>query len=197
MLQAGNTMRIDAIKILSAHATKVQGSLANELDILRCINSNNTKAHPGRKHLTTLLDNFTVTDHHGPHLCLVSEASGAFKGPIYDQGRNLLVPFVKNLARQLLLALDFLHRECGIIHTGTLPYNLLYLNSDHPKRPQTRQFFNHASQCWRSNATVHNWGAGRIGGTLNYACLLPSCCVIPSDHSIQLWWATEWWSSTF
>ena len=68
-------MRIDAIKILSAHATKVQGSLANELDILRCINSNNTKAHPGRKHLTTLLDNFTVTDHHGPHLCLVSEAS--------------------------------------------------------------------------------------------------------------------------
>lgn len=63
-----------AVKILSTHATEVQGRLANELDILQRINTH-VKAYPGRKHIATLLDNFTVTDRHGPHLCLVFEAS--------------------------------------------------------------------------------------------------------------------------
>ena len=112
--------RYVAVKILSAHAIEVQGRLANELEILQHINSNDTKAHPGRNHLSTLLDHFTVMDHHGPHLCLVFEVSGAFNGPIYNPGRTLSVPLVKNIARQLLFALDFLHRECGIIHTGAL-----------------------------------------------------------------------------
>jgi len=110
-----------AIKILSAHATEVQGRLANELDILQHIrvNSDNVTPHPGRRHIAALLDNFTVMGHHGPHLCLVFEALGVFKGSIYN-GHSLPVPFVKSIARQLLVALDFLHRECRIIHTGKI-----------------------------------------------------------------------------
>ncbi|KAF8963317.1 kinase-like domain-containing protein [Flammula alnicola] len=117
--------RYAAVKILSTHATQVQGRLANELDILQRINSDNVKAHPGRKHIATLLDNFTVTDRHGPHLCLVFEALGAFKGSVYNPGANLPVAFVKDIARQLLLALDFLHRECRIVHTDLKPDNIL------------------------------------------------------------------------
>ena len=78
------------------------------------------KAYPGRKHIATLLDNFTVTDRHGPHLCLVFEALGSFNGSVYHPGRNLPVPSVKDIARQLLVALDFLHRECRIVHTGKI-----------------------------------------------------------------------------
>ena len=82
------------------------------------------KAYPGRnvrrKHIVTLLDNFIVTDSHGPHLCLVFEALGAFNDSVFYPGRNLPVPFVKNIARQLLVALDFLHRECRIVHTGKI-----------------------------------------------------------------------------
>ena len=113
--------RYVAVKILSTHATEVQGRLANELDILQRINTH-VKAYPGhgRKHIATLLDHFTVTDRHGPHLCLVFEALGAFNGSVYYPGQNLPVPFVKDIARQLLLALDFLHRECRIVHTGKI-----------------------------------------------------------------------------
>ncbi|KAF8804085.1 kinase-like protein [Phlegmacium glaucopus] len=96
-----------AVKILS------KAGLANELDILQRINTH-VKAYPGRKHIATLLENFTVTDRHGPHLCLVFEALGAFNGSVYHPGQNMPVPFVKDIARQLLVALDFLHRECRI-----------------------------------------------------------------------------------
>ena len=113
-----------AVKILSTHATQVQGRLANELDILERVASC-AQAHPGRKHVATLLDKFTVTDHHGPHLCLVFEALGAFNGSIYVPGRHLPVTLVKNVSRQLLLALDFLHRECQIVHTGKIVLHTL------------------------------------------------------------------------
>ena len=108
-----------AVKILSTHATEVQGRLANELDILQRINTH-VKVYPCRKHIATLLDNFTVIDRHGPHLCLVFEALGVFNGSIYYPGQNLPVPLVKDIARQLLVALDFLHRECRIVHTGKI-----------------------------------------------------------------------------
>ena len=106
-----------AVKILSTHATEVQGRLANELDILQRINIH-VKAYPVRKHIATLLDNFTITDRHGPRLCLVFKALGAFNGSVYHPGQNLPDLFVKDIARQLLVALDFLHRECQIVHTG-------------------------------------------------------------------------------
>lgn len=108
-----------AVKILSTHATQVQGRLANELDILERL-TNSAKANSGCKHVATLLDKFTITDHHGPHLCLVFEALGAFNGSIYFPGKGLPVTLVKDVARQLLLALDFLHRECQIVHTGKI-----------------------------------------------------------------------------
>ena len=106
-----------AVKILSTHATEVQGRLVNEL----------VEAYPGRKHIATLLDNFTITDRHGSHLCLVFEALGAFNGSVYHPGQNLPVLFVKDIARQLLVALDFLHRECQIVHTGKIVAHIISL----------------------------------------------------------------------
>ena len=47
-------------------------------------------------------------DHYGPHLCLVFEALGVFNGSVYYPGQNLPVPFVKDIARQLLAALKYL-----------------------------------------------------------------------------------------
>jgi len=145
-----------AVKILSTHATEVQGRLANELDILQCINTH-VKVYPGRKHIATLLDNFTIRDRHGLHLCLVFEALGAFNGSVYYPGQNLPVPFVKDIARQLLVALDFLHRECQIIHTGKIVAHIIsYRNSCCSKRPQTNQYSYHTSECGRSPSTVHS-----------------------------------------
>ena len=69
----------------------------------------------GRNHIVTLTDSFGVSSTQGRHLCLVHEAMGLFP-KVNNLG--LPVPFVKVVARQLLMALDFLHRECHVVHTG-------------------------------------------------------------------------------
>ncbi|KAL4242992.1 Protein kinase-like domain superfamily protein [Abortiporus biennis] len=119
----GNLPTYKAVKILSAYATEVQGHQANELSFLQCINDRSESSSiPGRKHVTRLLDTFEITDFHGTHLCLVFNAMGSLSKTFRS---NLPVPLVKLVARQLLLALDFLHIECQTIHTDIKPDNLL------------------------------------------------------------------------
>lgn len=61
------------------------------------------------------MDSFEVSSAQGSHLCLVHEAMAKF--PTVGR-RGLPVTLVKAVAKQLLLALDFLHRECHVVHTG-------------------------------------------------------------------------------
>ena len=39
--------------------------------------------------------------------------------------RGIPMPLVKQITKQVLLGLDYLHRECGIIHTDLKPENVL------------------------------------------------------------------------
>jgi serine/threonine-protein kinase SRPK3 len=75
--------------------------------------------NPGRAHVITLIDSFEVSCTQGSHLCLVHAAMG--KLPKVG-GLGLSLPLVKVVATQLLMALDFLHRECRIVHTGAFLY---------------------------------------------------------------------------
>lgn len=114
--------RYVAAKILSAHATQVQLQLSDELGFLQSVRDMSRESrHPGRAHIVALLDNFEVSSTQGRHLCLVHEPMGIF--PKVDGG--LPVPLVKVVAKQLLLALDFLHRECHVVHTDLKPDNIL------------------------------------------------------------------------
>jgi serine/threonine-protein kinase SRPK3 len=109
--------RYAAVKILSAHATQVQLQLSDELGFLQSVRDLARESrHPGRAHIVALLDNFQVSSTQGRHLCLVHKPMGIFSK--IDGG--LPVPLVKVVAKQLLLALDFLHRECHMVHTGAL-----------------------------------------------------------------------------
>jgi serine/threonine protein kinase len=92
--------------------------LVNELDILQRINT-----HESLPWSQTYRRHFTVTDRHGPHLCLVFEALGAVLSIllfINNSWSKSACPFLKDIARQLLGALDVLHRECRIIHTARI-----------------------------------------------------------------------------
>jgi len=96
----------------------MQSSVAEELGILGCITEQaKTTNHPGRGHVLTLQESFELDSVHGRHLCLVHQALGIFPA-LFDHDKKLAVPIVKHVTRQLLEALEFLHTQCRVIHTG-------------------------------------------------------------------------------
>jgi len=93
--------------------------LDHELTMYKRISSSLVN-HPGRGAVRELLDSFDVTGPDGCHRCLVhpplweSVLTFLHRNPV---GR-LPPPVLAFVLRRLFLALDFLHTECQIIHTG-------------------------------------------------------------------------------
>jgi serine/threonine-protein kinase SRPK3 len=83
--------------------------------------------HPGRKHVVSLLDSFRHKGQNGEHICMVFEVLGEnLLGLIKKWNhRGVPMPLIKQITKQVLLGLDYLHRECGIIHTDLKPENVL------------------------------------------------------------------------
>jgi serine/threonine-protein kinase SRPK3 len=83
--------------------------------------------HPGRRHVVSLLDSFNHKGPNGVHVCMVFEVLGEnLLGLIKRWNhRGIPMPLVKQITKQVLLGLDYLHRECGIIHTDLKPENVL------------------------------------------------------------------------
>ncbi|KKZ60727.1 hypothetical protein EMCG_04607 [[Emmonsia] crescens] len=99
-----------------------------ELEMLQHIQQkSHLSTNPGRNHVIQLLDHFRHTGINGNHVCLVLPVMGHHLGlqaTKFEQQR-IPVAVMKEVARQLLQGLDFLHRECGIIHTDLKPSNIL------------------------------------------------------------------------
>lgn len=79
--------------------------------------------HEGRHYVLPALHDFIHKGPNGEHVCLVFDVMGYHLGnqAFHFKGKRLpvkSVKSVKSIARQVLLGLDFLHTECGIIHTG-------------------------------------------------------------------------------
>ena len=77
--------------------------------------------HPGTDYVRTALNTFVIPRQGGDHNCLVQK-------PMWESWSDLLyrIPsgrftedLLKASLKQLLLALDYLHTECNIVHTGT------------------------------------------------------------------------------
>ncbi|KAK4041449.1 Serine/threonine-protein kinase [Parachaetomium inaequale] len=121
------TKRHVALKILTADSYGRQQDTF-ELDILGHIKAQSqTTPNPGSSHILGLLDMFEHVGPHGNHLCLVFKAMG----PDMSRYRRLFpkqriqIPLMKEISRQLLLALSCLHNECRVIHTDIKPQNML------------------------------------------------------------------------
>lgn len=89
-------------------------------------------SHPGRGHTVDLLDHFR---HHGPngtHVCMVFELLGEnLLGLIRRyQHRGVPAHIVRQISKQVLFGLDYMHRKCGIIHTDLKPENVLICIND-------------------------------------------------------------------
>lgn len=124
------TQELVAIKILTAEATFVQGRVADELGILQRITSRTkTSTHPGHHHVVTIQDCFCLKniETSADHLCLVQNVYGVLD----CKNRRLPDGDIKRFAHQMLLGLDFLHRECNVTHTGvSLLFTDLFITYD-------------------------------------------------------------------
>lgn len=93
--------------------------------------------HPGRSHVISFLDHFRHKGPNGIHVCMVFEVLGEnLLGLIKrHQNKGVPMPLVRQIAKQILLGLDYMHRCCGVIHTGTSPASIvfLYLIAHRPK----------------------------------------------------------------
>lgn len=76
--------------------------------------------HPGRMHGLDLLDSFSHFGPHGTHICMVFEPMHQDLSVLSRRGHDRKIPLVivKEIAKQILSALDYLHTSCNMIHTG-------------------------------------------------------------------------------
>jgi serine/threonine-protein kinase SRPK3 len=105
---------------LFVNSESMGGQLDHEVTMYKRISSSATE-HPGRGAIRELLDSFDVVGPDGCHRCLVhpplweSVLTFLHRNPV----RRLPAPVLAFVLHRLFLALDFLHTECQIIHTGT------------------------------------------------------------------------------
>lgn len=103
----------------------------DEIQLLsRVVNSSPT--HPGRCHVVGLVDNFRHQGPNGSHVCMVFEVLGENLLGLIKRYQHRGVPqhIVKQIAKQVLMGLDYLHTECRVIHTDLKPENVLIVIDD-------------------------------------------------------------------
>ncbi|KAI9827058.1 MAG: hypothetical protein M1819_007050 [Sarea resinae] len=116
-----------ALKIY-AHDLVAEDEIDNETTIYKHISSTGNPNHPGRAYVRTIQDSFLVTSRAGHrHQCLVHEvlSNDILILRYIRPDRKLPEAFLKQVLIHLLLALDFLHSECHIIHTDIKEENIL------------------------------------------------------------------------
>ncbi|KAI1157405.1 kinase-like domain-containing protein [Nemania serpens] len=102
--------------------------LDNELNMYKRMKERGSANHPGRNAVRELLDSFDVEGPDGRHRCLVhpplweSVLTFLRRNPIM----RLPAPVLAVFLQRLFLALDFLHRECLIIHTDIKADNIMF-----------------------------------------------------------------------
>lgn len=90
----------------------------NEYRVLEHIESVKS-SHPGSKLVRHALDEFELPGQRGPHKCLIYQPLGLTLGDIrHIAGGQIPGDILKSTAYGMLLALDFLHTEAKVVHTG-------------------------------------------------------------------------------
>lgn len=114
-----------ALKVVRSAAHYTETAI-DEIKLLNKVVQANPN-HPGRRYVVSLLDSFEHKGPNGVHVCMVFEVLGENLLGLIKRWNHRGIPMelVKQITKQVLLGLDYLHRECGIIHTDLKPENVL------------------------------------------------------------------------
>ncbi|KAF0456446.1 kinase-like protein [Gigaspora margarita] len=114
-----------ALKVVKSAPHYTETAL-DEIKLLQKIVDANPDA-PGRRHVVELLDHFQHRGPNGVHVCMVFEVLGENLLSLIKRYNHRGIPahLVKQITKQVLMGLDYMHRECGIIHTDLKPENVL------------------------------------------------------------------------
>ena len=105
-----------SLKIITADASR----RSSEAEVLNSIYQN-TLRHPGRRFISSLLDEFVLNGPNGKHKCIVNEVLGPTVSEVKESFDCGLLPLniAQRVTVQLALGLADIH-SCGIVHGGKL-----------------------------------------------------------------------------
>ncbi|KAK7307429.1 hypothetical protein VNO77_40482 [Canavalia gladiata] len=112
-----------ALKIQKSAAQFAQAAL-HEIEVLSSIADGDPS---NSKFVIQLIDHFKHTGPNGQHLCMVLEFLGdsLLRLIKYNRYKGLPLNKVREICKYVLIGLDYLHSELGIIHTDLKPENIL------------------------------------------------------------------------
>lgn len=96
----------------------------DEVKLLRQVASGEDRK---KRHVVQMLDHFEHAGPNGNHVCMVFEVLGdnLLRLIKHYRYRGAPMPVVKKVAHDVLVGLDYLHRECNVIHTDLKPENVM------------------------------------------------------------------------
>ncbi|KAL5197804.1 hypothetical protein ABZP36_001316 [Zizania latifolia] len=125
-----------ALKIQKSAPEFAQAAL-HEIEFLSEIT---TRDPSNCKCIIQLIDHFKHTGPNGQHICLVFEFLGdsLLKLVQYNRYKGIGFRRVREICRSILIGLDYLHRELGIIHSDLKLENILLVSTIDPSKDPIR-----------------------------------------------------------
>ncbi|XP_038882451.1 SRSF protein kinase 1-like [Benincasa hispida] len=121
------TSKYVSLKIQKSAPQFAEAAL-HEIEVLSAISDSDPSSS---KCIVQLIDHFKHAGPNGQHLCMVLEFLGdsLLRLIKYNRYRVLELNKVREICKCILVALDYLHRELGIIHTDLKPENILLFST--------------------------------------------------------------------
>lgn len=154
-----------ALKIVKSAKHYTEAAL-DEIKILQTVARHDPE---NKKCCVTFLDDFEHKGPHGKHMCMVFEVMGSNLLDLikHYNYHGIPVPVVKSICKQVLIALDYLHTTCRVIHTDLKPENvLLYSNlPKNHKRKRDKESGSNSDEEYSEDFEEVNFNATREGSS--------------------------------